>query len=108
MTYLSCIQIVKFYCLMSYQPDLFVFSKYNYLVIIIFQCRTNGKECLIGCDRNVLNNPPSIGSVIVVKCSGTYSTGTLRNAFYWRQREDISWNSLAQQDKETIVIYHRF
>src|SRR5688572_26476968 len=63
--------------------------------------RANGKECTIGCFHNTLENPPAIGSVVTVKHSGTFSNGTLRNAFFWRPRPDMSWTN--QQDQRQFV-----
>jgi hypothetical protein len=61
-------------------------------------------NCYVGCPREILNNPPPIGSVITVKHSGFFSTGTLRHAFYWRQRPDILWSTISKEKRITVLI----
>ena len=66
--------------------------------------RKNGKECIVKCFQSVIDNPPSIGSIITVKHNGIFNNGTLRNAFYWRERPDISWNSSIDQQSERLMV----
>jgi hypothetical protein len=57
---------------------------------------------MVGCDRSVHDNPPSIGSVITVKHTGSYTNGTLKHSFYWRQRPDIQWSNISQETRVTV------
>jgi hypothetical protein len=68
--------------------------------------RTNGKECLVNWNSNAFEDPPQIGSVIILKHSGCYANGTLRHASYWRQREDIQWDTISQQKR--VLVYSTF
>src|SRR5689334_20460676 len=55
---------------------------------------------MVGCSQNVLDNPPSIGSVITVKHIGHLQNGVMRHVFYWRERKDIPSNLFPQ--KQTL------
>src|SRR4051812_15980019 len=63
--------------------------------MIIF--RKNGKECIVGYFESTIVHLPSIGSVITVKHIGYYQNGTLRHAFYWRERPDIPVSTFPQK-----------
>lgn len=51
----------------------------------------NGGHCVVRCFQDVLDDPPSIGSIITVKHSGCYSTGILKQPVFWRERSDVVW-----------------
>ncbi len=65
--------------------------------------RTNGIQCLVPCENQVLQNPPKLGSVITVKHFGYYGNGTLKHPFFWREREDIDWKDITSDSKEIKV-----
>src|SRR5688572_637145 len=65
--------------------------------------RRNGRECIIGCAQRVLDNPPSIGSIITVKHLGYLQNGTLRHAFYWRERLDASSYSFPRKQLVSVA-----
>lgn len=59
-------------------------------------------HCVVGCHRQVLEEPPSIGSVITVQHNGSYQSGTLRHPFFWRVRRDVPWEQLSQERRQTV------
>lgn len=57
---------------------------------IQYSNRPNGLECIV---RDfVLDAPPPLGSIVVVKHHGVTSTGVLRNPVYWRESESSDMN----------------
>jgi len=48
----------------------------------------------VRCFKEVLENPPSIDSVLTIKHTGFFSTGRVRDPFFWRIRKDISWDDI--------------
>src|SRR6185437_11300147 len=47
-------------------------------------------KCIVGCNQpQILDSPPTIGSLLTVKHSGYFKNGALRNPFYWRSKEFI-------------------
>ena len=89
--------------------DFIVFSKFILTfikcILTLLYFRKNGKECIARCFQNVIDNPPSIGSIISVKHNSIFNNGTLRNAFYWRERPDIKWNSSINQSHRITVFF---
>ena len=43
----------------------------------------------VRCFSEVIQNPPPIGSIVTVKHSGIFSTGTLKEPVLWRERADL-------------------
>jgi len=50
--------------------------------------RSNGLKSTVKCFQNTLERSILVGSTITVKHRGCYSTGILKNAVYWRHKED--------------------
>lgn len=67
--------------------------------------RPNGLECIVSCDHQVIENPPSPGSVLTVKHSGYWSSRKLKYPSYWRKRLDVNWETVLAQYKEDL--YHK-
>jgi len=54
----------------------------------------NGMQGMVQCFQQVINDPPKIGSVLTVKHAGFYSNGRLKHPYFWREREDLSWDQV--------------
>lgn len=58
--------------------------------------RINGRQCIVSCFQQTINNPPKLGSVLTVKHTGYYSNGVLKLPNFWREREDVSWVNITK------------
>jgi hypothetical protein len=45
---------------------------------------------------------PKIGSVITVKHSGYWSSGILRDPYFWRERTDAVWEDLVASTEQEM------
>jgi len=50
--------------------------------------QVNGLKCMVQCFQDVMENPPTLGSIITVKHTGCYSTGVLKKPMFMRERKD--------------------
>lgn len=64
--------------------------------------RANGVKCAIPCFLQVRENPPAVGSVVTVKHTGYYSTGTLKFPYFWRARTDMTWEQVLRSQPKGI------
>jgi hypothetical protein len=67
-------------------------SKVAYVLI-----RLNGATLTVSCNDQVLDKPPKIGSIITVKHNGYYQNGTLKQPYFWRDFNTVSWDSVVPQ-----------
>jgi len=74
------------------------------ITFILKQFRSNGHEVIVGCFQQIITNPPQIGSIITVQHNGFYQSGVLRYPFYWKQRNDLSWNKITQTSRNLVII----
>ena len=56
---------------------------------------------MVECFQSDLDDPPSIGSIITVKHSGTFPNGKLKSPMFWREREDMKWEDISMSPSLT-------
>jgi DNA ligase-1 len=95
----SLITTAKFSCWKCSQLDFVVYS--TNFDVLTFR-RPNSIQSIIGCNAEVCNNPPEVGSVLTVKHSGYFSNGTLRHPYFWRERKDISWKDISKEESPKV------
>jgi len=57
----------------------------------------NGLQVMIQCFQQVINDPPKIGAILTVKHAGHYNNGRLKHPYFWRERNELSWEQVKSQ-----------
>lgn len=58
---------------------------------------------LVSCAFYQLADPPMIGSVITVKHSGFNQNGTLKQPYFWKEKDTVVWQNTSS-DTELLLV----
>jgi hypothetical protein len=62
-------------------------------------------HCVVSCHRDILENPPKIGSTITVKHNGTFGSGLLKCPYFWRETKVADQSNLVNDNSNQALVW---